>query len=723
VAGQTLIPVLILSVATVIGLVLVSPLACVVLLTDGAPAAAVIISGLGWGAWPSVWLVRDRGARGARFFVALALGTGILGTAALALGAAGALNRVVALGLLGAGAALGAAWLYVRQADRRHVHEHTPEPHSRFGLGWQGIALLPLAVPLVIMLVGATLPPGMLWVDEAFGYDALEYHLQCPREYYEAGRITFLPHNVYASFPQQMEMLYLLLMHAAGGPYAAAIACQVLHALFGVLAVAALCGATAAGWARVAVALAAGGVTWVAYVGALAYVENGVLLYAATAALLLRNAVSRETALRGAVAGGSNNGVSRETELREPAGWQVDNCVSRETHYRGAPDSLRLLLAGGLCAGLAGGCKYTALALVAGGLALAGLAVWIGGGRRAADSSPKGESPGWLRGLAAFVLGAAVAFSPWPVRNAAFAGNPVFPFAYEWFGGRDWSAAQAAQWRSGHALKAADEKLAGRMKTAWDEFFASPLFGPALTALAVVGLMLGRGRFAWMMFAWAAIMLSVWAAATHMPGRFMIPAMVPLALLAGEAWSARRSSVSSAVRGVRALLIGGAAASAALGGARLVDRYVQHERDWLARTNVPMRLMVGRTDVKVETNWVNEKTPPDAFVWQVGDAAVFYVDRRMHYTVVFNRDAWLAAATGADAAACVEWLRARGVTHVVFNWSEVGRLRATYGFDPRVTAEWVAGLMRAGLRRVDDVRAADGRVVAEMFAVEQGLRN
>ena len=47
--------------------------------------------------------------------------------------------------------------------------------------------MLPL---LSIAAVGALLPPGMLWhPDEPHGYDVVEYHLQIPREWYEAGRI------------------------------------------------------------------------------------------------------------------------------------------------------------------------------------------------------------------------------------------------------------------------------------------------------------------------------------------------------------------------------------------------------------------------------------------------------------------------------------------------------------------------------------------------------
>ena len=52
------------------------------------------------------------------------------------------------------------------------------------------------------MALGAMLP--------TIDFDAIEYHLQGPKEYYQAGRIAFLPHNVYTSMPFGVEMLHLL---------------------------------------------------------------------------------------------------------------------------------------------------------------------------------------------------------------------------------------------------------------------------------------------------------------------------------------------------------------------------------------------------------------------------------------------------------------------------------------------------------------------------------
>ena len=52
------------------------------------------------------------------------------------------------------------------------------------------------------MILGSMLP--------AIDFDVLEYHLQGPKEYFQAGRIAFLPHNVYTNMPFGVEMLHLL---------------------------------------------------------------------------------------------------------------------------------------------------------------------------------------------------------------------------------------------------------------------------------------------------------------------------------------------------------------------------------------------------------------------------------------------------------------------------------------------------------------------------------
>ena len=88
-------------------------------------------------------------------------------------------------------------------------------------------ALLPalvIAPFLVIMLLGAMLP--------AVDFDVLEYHLQGPKEYYQAGRIAFLPHNVYTNMPFGVEMLHLMGMEVLGDWWWGGLVGQLLVALF-----------------------------------------------------------------------------------------------------------------------------------------------------------------------------------------------------------------------------------------------------------------------------------------------------------------------------------------------------------------------------------------------------------------------------------------------------------------------------------------------------------
>ena len=106
--------------------------------------------------------------------------------------------------------------------------------------GW----LLLLGVPFVsVMTVGAMLPPYLLWTpDEPHGYDVVEYHLQVPREWYEAGRIIPLHHNVFSFFPFNVEMHYLLAMHLRGGPWAGMYLATLMHGAMILLSVLAACG-------------------------------------------------------------------------------------------------------------------------------------------------------------------------------------------------------------------------------------------------------------------------------------------------------------------------------------------------------------------------------------------------------------------------------------------------------------------------------------------------
>ena len=99
-------------------------------------------------------------------------------------------------------------------------------------------------------------------------YDVLSYHLQVPREFYDAGRIGYLPHNTYSSYPLGGEMIFLLATILRGGPYEGAFAAQYTHGLWGVLAMLAVmqCASRRDAWRRRSAAvLLVGTVPWVTY--------------------------------------------------------------------------------------------------------------------------------------------------------------------------------------------------------------------------------------------------------------------------------------------------------------------------------------------------------------------------------------------------------------------------------------------------------------------------
>lgn len=672
-------PILIFATLLVGGLTSLAPALWLVLPIEGALVALMIISAAGWGSWPASRLLSGDRSLGRNFCLATALGLGWLSTATLVLGVSGLLNRSAGWFLITAGLCLGAAWWHRRDhlaaddpasAAFTGIHSGISDQLIRVGFA------LCLLIPAAVLLFAAALPPGILWTDEANAYDVLEYHLQCPREYYEAGRIEFLPHNVYASFPQQMEMSYLLLMNLMGGPYAGAVPSQLLHASCGILAVLAVWCWSKPGPPRCVAAVLIGSTPWLAYLGGIAYVENGVLFFAAVAAGVLL----RDLDAKGGV-------------------------------------SARALPAAGLCAGLSGGCKYPSLLFVVVGLG----AAWF-----IATTGPLARR---AKFLALYAAGAVLTFSPWLIRNAAFTGNPVYPFAYQWFGGKAWSAEQAEQWSRAHSLPPEHRSLSARLGLAVRELvgrdtpagFRFSMFGPALLAFGAAGMFLARLRSARLMSVWSALIFAFWVAYTFITARFAVPLVIPLAFTGGLIFSASHArppqasslSIRRRIWPVLLLLLAGSA----LNSHALLSKLNRHREYWQTVAGIRLAHLPGKTDLAVEQNTIAEQIPRTGYAWIVGDAAVYYIDRRIHYTVVFCRDPWLDYATGRSPADALAWLRQRGVTHVVFAWKEIDRLRATYGFHPLATDEWVAQLERTGLSLRADLPVPAGGRSTRVYAV------
>ena len=195
----------------------------------------------GWGLFllriSKLWERETPGAL--QWATAAALGLGMESLAVLGLGLAGWLNGLCAWALIVCGVGFGGLAVKWRQ---RQSGEGTLERWLKEPAGWEWLWLM--AAPfMMIGLASAMAPPGMLWnPGEPHGYDVVEYHLQVPREWYEAGWIIPLHHNVFSYSPFNVEMHYLLAMHLRNGPWAGMYLAQLMHVAFMALTVLAVYG-------------------------------------------------------------------------------------------------------------------------------------------------------------------------------------------------------------------------------------------------------------------------------------------------------------------------------------------------------------------------------------------------------------------------------------------------------------------------------------------------
>ena len=553
------------------------------------------------------------------------IGIGILVTAGLLLGLAGLLNAGTAWGLVGLLALAGSADVYY---DRRRWVGRRPLDMA----AW--LWLLP-TIAFGVAMAAACLPPGILWGDEPHGYDVVSYHLQIPREWYEAGRIMPLEHNVFSYFPLGQETLSLLLMHQMGGPYKAMYASQLVSLLLVGVATLAVFGALerddgdganpdggadAPGLPRDAAAPAVAAVSfatlpWVAMLGSVAYNEP---------LLILASALS--------------------------AAWAI----------RAADGDWRPALMAGLFVGLGISGKYPAVPMlgVAGGLVL--LVLLLVRGRGPADAPRAARSVALT--LLAFTAGSALFALPWLLRNWAWIGNPVFPLATGVFGDGGWPPELVQRWDTAHSLADGESRI-GRL---FSDILANPRFAWIFwpTALAAAGYAFFRRDRAGMLLAlWIGLMLAIWLGFTHLQARFMTPALAPAAILIGLAITPRLRLAGIILAGLIAVA----------GFVYLLP--VAFERTAPGR-HEEVRLY-GFEDLLLLTALADVPGAAERPVYLVGDARAFlYPVDDLHYQVVFNVpptedpfEAWLGDAL----------VNAPDDALVVFDYRELNRLSESYG--------------------------------------------
>jgi len=660
---------------------------------------AALILALGWilGRLLMALCGADRGlTRLERFVFAVAVGLNLVSTYVLAAGLLGRLHRLA----FAAPAALtlaAAGWLRWRRAlaesqkDRqgKKVADHRTKPPAD---GREEDLLLSprwlwLAAPFVLLiLLGGMLPP----VD----FDVREYHLQVPKEFFQQGRIGFLPHNVYGNMAMGSEMYSLLAMVIADDWWLGALAGKTVIAAMAPLTALALLAAgrrffsTAAG---VVAALVYISIPWIVQVSTAGLVEGAAACYL----LLAVYAVL----LWGRRGEGSPSGCS-------PAQKACNSSPARKGGGVGARGDVgeprppgrgyaHLLLAGYLAGG-AVACKYPAVLFV-----LLPLTVWIflrrkttvgwDEAQRSPTESPDGNKVGLrptvqsLRPMGIFLLAALLGCGLWFGKNWVLTGNPTYPLLYGVFDGKTRTFEKDRQWLDAHRPK--DFSAAALAKDFGRVGLTSAWLSPLVVPLAVLAFLERRRRLVLGLLAYFGYVVAAWWLCTHRIDRFWIPALPLLALLAGAGacWSRqlwwRRGLIGVLVAG---LVVELPAADLAVG-----------YRPYFVSLN---RLRRDTDRVDPWHRYLNAHVGRGQ-VLMVGDAQVFDLEVPVLYHTCFDDCLFEQLVRGRSAPEVRAAFASRGVSYVYVNWSEIQRYRSpgNYGFTDFVQPSVLEELVGQGI--------------------------
>lgn len=668
----------------------------------------------------------------------LACGSGLSGVslATLGCGLAGRLSR----DLLGGGLlVLVLMELVVRVVERWRRRPAATGRQAR-APWWPLLVAVPF---LFCMLFGAILPET--------DFDVKEYHFEGPKEWYQAGRISFLPHNVYTSMPFLTEMLTLLGMVLVGDWYWGALAGKGVLMCFAPLTA---LGLFAAGrrWfstsAGVLAALIHLSTPWIYRISVIGYAEGGLTFYLFAALLAAGLALERlcSTGAGGMVraqsrASGSSPPVSEnvagelDAGVLEPAsivqaaagdaltlapGPLVEDATDsrpegslatarvveatedappvassrQESQAKGAL-SLRFVFVAGLLAGSALACKYPGVVSVELPIAAALCAAPF-----VVRRPPRHPGRTAVVCGIVFVVGSALTAGPWLAKNAVETGNPVYPLLYSVFGGRDWDAASNAKWWNGHRPGAytltelRDKFVDVTAKADW--------LNPLLFAFAPLAwLARGSRRATLLLWLYVAYLFGTWWLLTHRLDRFWVP-LIPVASLlagAGAAWSRGR---------VWRVFAWGIFGFAAIFNLAFISTPLCGNNDFLVDLPFARGSSIRRFSPAIA---MLNRLPPRPHVLCVGEAAVFDADFPVVYNTVFDRsifEEWCAAPEEGvapsewklrDAAAIREAFAAAGITHVFVNWMEILRYRepGSYGYTAFVSPQRFGALQELGI--------------------------
>jgi hypothetical protein len=500
---------------------------------------------------------------------------------------------------------------------------------------WWLAAALPFALVIVL---GAILPP--------WDYDVREYHLQAPKEWYQNGRIDFLPHNIYANMPLGSELTGLWAMALAGGKdgwWWGALTGKTVMACYSLVTAAAL----------------------VAFGRRLHCVAVGII------AAVIYLSVPWTAAL--AMAGYNEGPVGLFALLAIFGLW-----LANQNRPRG--ERLRLIALAGFCAGSAVACKYPPLLFV-----VVPLTVWLIFRTVVTGETAVEASAGVQRRLihsVVFVAIVLVACGLWFAKNWALTNNPTYPLLYSVFDGRTRTPEKDKQWSGVHSPQ--PDQRGNRFSprqfvdqltwNLWRTRLAS-LSIPPLAAMALFA----RSKWRWLaaVGCWMGFVFVAWWLFTHRLDRFLV-LMLPMASLIAAI------GIFAIPHPAWRLSTLGFVALTALAHFPFItlqpdNRYFA-PLDMLRRDDRDLSLQGLR--VESAHRWLNEHAGPGEKVLLLGDAEPFDLELPAIYNTCFDDCQFTRVFKGRSRAERLAALREEKIAYAFCSWAHLARYRSpgNYGY-------------------------------------------
>jgi dolichyl-phosphate-mannose-protein mannosyltransferase len=464
----------------------------------------------------------------------------------------------------------------------------------------------------VLILLGGLLPPNE--------FDVREYHLQAPKEFYEAGSVHFLPHNIYGNMALGAEMHALVGMVLTGDWWIGALGGKAILALFAPLTALGLLAAGRRLFSPAVGILAAIiyiSIPLIANISTFGFIEGAAAFYlfATLYAMLIIH----------------GDGEARVSDWLLP----------------------------GYLAGASVACKYPGLLFVV--APLGAWLLWLSFARR--DEEGRRRPDWWAPVL--FGVAVTLGCGLWLGKNWGLAGNPLYPLLYGLFGGETLTAEKSQTWNTVH--RPAGFTLSALVTDAWRIFLSSDWLSPILIPLAALACFHRRRPLVIGLAAYFAFIVIAWWCLALRIDRYWAPGLPILALLAGAGAVWCRDRLWQ-----RALLC------------LLIFASLFNFITAAMQPCIYPRLFVPYTTLRTSPERVNPwhlylNEHVDGTVLMVGDAQVFDLEMRILYNTwlddsIFEsifRDPASGELRPTDEI-CAE-LKSRNISHIYVSWREIKR--------------------------------------------------